>query len=394
LAGIVANSWDVVVLRSQDRGWRHPAELERLINIASASNVRIEAVHGGEIDLRTRQGRMMARMKTAFSIDEIDATRERVTDWHADRVKQGLPGPGYAGYGFKADKVTIDPKQAAIIREAADRVLNDESVASIVRDLTKRRVGPPRQGGKWYPSTLAKCLKSPRIAGLRSHRGEVVGKGTWDPILDETTWRRVCRKLTNPARRTVKTTSYNKQQLLTGIVMCGACSDKTLNSTHAKDRRKYYCRWCHGIMIDAEHLEDFMGRAVTAAMDPKQIQRRRRALADKTAPGLLGEIEQLEAELEELAHQRGAGELTAAEHGIISEGIRNRLATARRRYNDNVDTGYSVAVFDRWAGTWNGLYEDDQRKIIGLIFESVVIGPARRGINRFDPDRVQLTFRV
>lgn len=40
-------------------------------------------------------------------------------------------------------------------------------------------------------ATIKRMLTNPTIAGLRVHRGEIVGRGNWEPILDEVTWRQV-----------------------------------------------------------------------------------------------------------------------------------------------------------------------------------------------------------
>ena len=42
------------------------------------------------------------------------------------------------------------------------------------------------------PTSVADFLTAPMIAGLRVHHGEIVGKGTWEPILDEPKWRALC----------------------------------------------------------------------------------------------------------------------------------------------------------------------------------------------------------
>jgi hypothetical protein len=58
-------------------------------------------------------------------------------------------------------------------------------------DFNRRGIKPA--GGKkngeskidnWQGSTLRRVLISPRIAGLREHNGEVVGKAVWPAIID------------------------------------------------------------------------------------------------------------------------------------------------------------------------------------------------------------------
>ena len=43
-------------------------------------------------------------------------------------------------------------------------------------------------------------LRKPRNAGLRAHNGEIVGKGTWPALVDESTWRAAQAVLNAPGR--------------------------------------------------------------------------------------------------------------------------------------------------------------------------------------------------
>ncbi len=60
------------------------------------------------------------------------------------------------------------------------------SLRSIAFDFNKRGIKPAggKKNGeskidKWQGSTLRRVLLSPRIASLREHNGEVVGKAVW-----------------------------------------------------------------------------------------------------------------------------------------------------------------------------------------------------------------------
>lgn len=51
-------------------------------------------------------------------------------------------------------------------------------------------------GGPWRTPTLAGLLASPRNAGLRQHRGQVIGDAIWEPIVSaETRERLLARQL-------------------------------------------------------------------------------------------------------------------------------------------------------------------------------------------------------
>jgi site-specific DNA recombinase len=65
-------------------------------------------------------------------------------------------------------------------------VLRGESLRSIVMDWNERGVKTVGSG-KWQGSMIRRVLMSPRIAGLKEHRGEIVGEATWPAIIDRAT---------------------------------------------------------------------------------------------------------------------------------------------------------------------------------------------------------------
>jgi hypothetical protein len=49
-----------------------------------------------------------------------------------------------------------------------------------VKDAVERNA---RAGKTWQGSMIRRVLMSPRIAGLKEHRGEIVGEATWPAII-------------------------------------------------------------------------------------------------------------------------------------------------------------------------------------------------------------------
>src|SRR6185312_12790272 len=68
---------DVLVCWHVDRLYRSMKDLERLIEIAEAQGVQIKAVQGGELDLSTSAGRMVARILGSVSRQESEHKGER-----------------------------------------------------------------------------------------------------------------------------------------------------------------------------------------------------------------------------------------------------------------------------------------------------------------------------
>jgi hypothetical protein len=95
-------------------------------------------------------------------------------------------------------------------------------------DFNKRAIKPAgrtkngeSKSNKWQGSTLRRVLISPRIAGLREHNGEVVGKAVWPAIIDGATHDRLVGLLKDPGRRPL---NYGRSRVhpLAGLVYCGS----------------------------------------------------------------------------------------------------------------------------------------------------------------------------
>lgn len=403
MAGIASNAWDVLVLRSLDRWVRRPDELERIIETVEKSKVKVEAIHG-EIDLRTRNGRLQARVVTAVAMSEVEATIERVTDWHADRTARGLPH-GRPGYGYRRDpgshEQTIDDGEAALIREAADRLLRGEPLAAIARDFDARGIPAPG-AGRWTPQLVRRTLAAPRLAGLRVHKGKIAGPGTWPPILDRATWDRVARLLANPARNAVPIAGGRAPKLLTGIASCVTCStpDRPFTLNHRINRtRRYFCRSCF-MSVVAEPLEELVEAMLFDAVDRPALARTLRRQADGVDfAAVAAEIVQLEQELVELAVERGDGRITPLEWKAVRDGLDRRLTDLRALLASD-DTTSTLTPYAGKPGAlraaWEGELADDlpaRRRILTAVFETIEISPGRVGPRVFDPDRVNPVWR-
>src|SRR5207245_10575843 len=128
----------------------------------------------GDVDLGSEDGQLLARVKGAIDFAEVAKIRRRVKRKMLERAEQGLPQSGYAGFGYEADKVTVNPAEAALVNDAVARVLAGESLASIAADWNGRKV-TTRQGGRWRGADVGRMLKNPRLAASRLHQGRGVG---------------------------------------------------------------------------------------------------------------------------------------------------------------------------------------------------------------------------
>jgi hypothetical protein len=59
----------------------------------------------------------------------------------------------------------------------------------------------PLPKNAWSRTSIRTILLNPRIAGLSAFHEEIVGTGTWEPLVGEETWRAVPALLEDPSRK-------------------------------------------------------------------------------------------------------------------------------------------------------------------------------------------------
>src|ERR1700686_2620459 len=123
-----------VMIWRLDRLHRQPCELEEFIVLCDKHQVALATVTG-DVNLATSQGRLLARAWGAFAAHECDVRIERQERANLERARSGIMGGRYRTYGYKDDGRTVMAAEAAVIKEAAVRILSGASLRSICADL-------------------------------------------------------------------------------------------------------------------------------------------------------------------------------------------------------------------------------------------------------------------
>lgn len=336
-------------------------------------------------------------IRAAMDREEAKKLSDRML---AIRAREAAAGkPQYGGgrpFGFDADHRTVRPSEAALIREAATRVIQGERPWAICQDWNTRGL-VTTSGGHWSDRTLRSILVRPRVAGLREHRGEVVGEGGWAPIIDRTTWERITavlvRRPVRPAPRTFA---------LVGFAYCGVCG-RRMKSASAVSKRRYVCQkneageGCGSISIKAEWLEaDVFEVVAGTVLDPEALTRLVAAAPGDDGPDLHAESAGIEAQREKLLDaymdglipkdafgRRGAqldAELAALYTKMAARGGREALVGLPR-------------TLEGLTEAWGCRGIDWQRAVIEAVMERVTITAGRQGSRVFDQGRLAYTLR-
>ena len=393
---------DGVIVYHQDRLTRRPIELEQFVEVIEAARVEhVRFVAGGAVDALNGDGLTMARVMGAFAADESRAKSRRIKRKLDEVAASGRPhGGSRRPFGFEDDRETHRPDEADVIRTLTARFLAGESLRSLA--LWMESEGVTTVFDKpWRTSTIRDMLVSPRIAGLRQHRGEVIGAASWEPIISERDRDRVLAMF---EQKKVSGRRTPRNYLLTGLLRCGRCGH-TLYSSRRVNSRRYVCkggpdhRGCGRLTVVADPLEQLVAAALLYRLDTPELADviAGRAAQDEQAAALADSIGQDNAQLEELAAAYAAKQFTMREWMAARNPIQERIRSASRRHDRIVGTD-SLAGFvgngDALRTQWADLNLTRQHAIVRAVLDHVVIAPTEVRGGVFNPDRVDLVWRV
>ena len=395
-AGVV----EAVVVYHADRLDRHPRELEEFIDLCQRRGTRLATV-SGEVDLATHDGQLIARIHGAVARKESDDKSRRIQRKHQELALAGrLSGGGTRPFGFEANRREIRPAEAAIIRECTARVLAGDSLRSLCSDLNTRRVETVT-GKEWSSQTLRRLLMSARISGQREHKGEIVAKSEWPAIITPAETQRIRAKLGDPDRRTNRSA---RRYLLARLLRCAHCGTQLYSRPRVDGSRRYVCAsgpgfgGCGKVTIVADALEQFVVEAVLHRLDSPELPGAMNgAGSDPEGAEWQAEIERAQAQLDELAQLWAEQAISRSEWLKARAPIEKRLTIAKKRLAALDRTSALAPHIGDGAGLrlrWREMSLTRQQQIVAALLDHVVVGPARRGFNRFDSSRLRPVWRA
>ncbi|UXA19818.1 recombinase family protein [Mycobacterium sp. SMC-4] len=407
LADVAAGRVGAVLAWHTDRLHRSPVELERYIDVCEGRRVPTHTVQAGPIDLATPSGRMVARQLGAVARYESEVKTERLRSTMRQQAALGKYHGGSRPFGYEKDGVTVVPEEAAEIAKAASAVAGGESLRSVVRDLNVRGV-PTATGkvGKWTSQQLRELLLRPRIAGLSSHNGEVVGAAQWPAIIDEPLWRAVVAVLSNPARQTNVGRAGTAKWLGSGLYVCGVCDERQMRVSLGKsgaDSRIPMYRCNNRDAVPGRHvtrnavaLDTFVEELVIERLSrPGEVERLTRRDDTVDTSKLRAEHVEIAERKDELAALFGDGTIDAGQFATASK----RLSAREDEITDALASAGWRSPLAPLAGgdvreLWAGLTLGAKRAILSTVVDIVVLPSKRQPKGCIDPNAVGVRWRI
>lgn len=398
LTDIEAGARDAVLVVDTDRLTRTPAELEGFIDIADRNRVALANV-SGDLDLSTSDGRFRARIMGAVARQESEKKSERLRREREQAAQQGRAHGGRRPFGFERGGMQVRDAEAEIVRELVDRFLAGEGLRALAADLNERGVATV-YGKSWRVTTLRTLLAAPRLAGLRTHKGEVVGEAKWPAIISREEHEQLRSALGDPRRAQ---RGRPPKSLLTSLVVCGSCGERMATSQRRGRERRYVCHPAEGtpacgrVGVHADHLEREVAEQVFAVLSGPGLAE---ALAARDEPNsdAAEELQAAEERMAELARDFAADRIGRGEWLAARETAELRAAEARRTLERDTSTSVLASLpagEDALREQWAAGDVEWRRTVLAAVVHRVVVHPVGiRGRRVFSPDRVEIVWRA
>lgn len=431
---------DVLAIWESSRGSRRVGEWVDLIDLCKEREVRIwVTTHGRLYDPANARDRRTLLEDAVDAEYESDKTSERIRRNVRAAAEAGRPhGKNVYGYQRVYDvktrellRVDEHPEQAAIVREAARRVLAGESFYAIAKDFNLRVI-PPRRPTRvehrknygWTPPAVKQMLTMPAYAGKRQHQGKIVSEALWPALIEPEAWQKLQSVISPQDRK--RANDWPAKHLLSGIALCGVCGapmrlgkqnagTKKVDPSGASIPRDVYGAYvCSGIpgrpgpdgrkgfhvAMRQEHLEQIVTEVLLARLERPDFLATigdRGDAANSERDALLAEIAGYQAYLDKVREEAAAllrFDILLDQEARIEPKI--RAAQAKLEKLSEIDP-FVLALLSGGAirMEWSSLKLAEQRRMVRAVMAPRVnrIGKGWRGRKGLNFERVEPGWR-
>jgi len=395
LGDLDAGSANAVLAWHTDRLHRSPRELEDYVALCERKNVITQTVKAGELDLATPSGRAVARTLGAWARFESEHKSDRIKRAHQQAAADGRWRGGARPFGYQADAVTLHPVEAPAIQSAYKELLAGASMRSIFRGWND--AGLTSVSGKpWAHATFRQMMLRPRNYGASVYRGEVLGVGAWQPLVDEATWRGAHALITDHSRAGG---SNRARWLLSGIALCGVCGNTvkigTGGSRNGDTWKVYRCKGGEHLGRRADYCDELVSGVISARLSAPDAEDLLVDDTDTDAEAGMLQAAALRARIEEAVGLFGEGVLSAAQLRTTKRQLEEQLADAEQTLaSRNRHALFGAVVGVKAPQRWKALDIDRQRAIVAEMLTITLLPVPPQMQRRFHPETVQLEWKA
>lgn len=374
---------DGVLVWKLDRLVRRPAEFERFWSACEEGGVFLASVTE-PVDSSSEIGLAIVRVLVTFAGLESSSTSLRITARLKEKAAAGEPPSGPRPFGLTKGWDEVVPEEAALIREAVRRVLAGEGYRHIAEDWNGRGLVGTRDGA-WTSTQVRKLLRSPRLCGDRTWKGDVVAEACFPAILDRLTFDRLQLVM---AQRAHGPSPILRQYLLSGLLACGVCA-KNLHGRRSANLA-YTCTNCGSVCISANSTEALVTRLLF-----ERLAERRRRPRYRTRQAAVTVVRQHADRLSRLNNDYYIGGFLSRDEFLAGRAAIGAATTAARPSEPELVADGLPASFriTNAEVSWSVLTLQQKRAVIAAELDHAVVAKATSSSSRYDPSRVRCQWR-
>ncbi len=399
---------NVIVALKLDRLTRSVYDIEKLMKFVNDYECDIDCM-ADESNTTTSNGRMVMRIMTSVSQNEIEKCSERTKFGMVGAIKNGHI-PNRTGLGFKREnkKLVPDPLTKDIIVRIFDLYLEGKSHQAIANIYNKEKVLGKTN---WYDSTIQKILsnelyKGDYVNGKRT-KHPTYYENVIEPIVSKEKWESCQYQKLRNARHYERTAAY----LFTNKLKCSKCGNflggHATTKTNGKKYYYYKCNTCKTyfneidiekelkvFMLELAKQDDLINNYYTPFIKSK--------LEDKTED-YKKEIKELDKQLDRIktAYIKGVVKLEDFDKEIEHIGYQKSDLEKRQKEQKQYDN-LSFTLNDLLIiqdmqeiefytnpdvlNNWSNKSKEDKQKIIGKYIDNITI---EKKNNKFEISKIE-----
>lgn len=379
---------DTIIVWHPDRFYRTIKDLGRILDVAKATGLSIVSVQAGLVDLSTPAGRLQAGILAAVAAHEGEHRTARQKTAYRARAENGEWKFVHRPFGYERvnGEVVQVPGEAEIVEDLLHQYWEGRrSRHATVKWLNDSGYTTPA-GKRWTVPTVRDLLENPRYAGINYYLGQEIGRGAWEPIVDEVTWRRWQNAA---ATRKRANTFTGAKYLLTGIATCAVCGGPIYVKT-LKQWRSYYCAERGCVQRSLPKVDDLVERVVIGWLATPEG----RATVTPPAPDLEPlhlERSDLQDRLDSLASLVADGTLTPTAVREVAAPLRKNLNRLDEQIAEATELAPINVAPDDIVAAWANLTLDEKRSLLRRTLTVQI--DTQGNTNRFDPSAIHIGFK-
>lgn len=399
---------NVIVALKLDRLTRSVYDIEKLMKFVNDYECDIDCM-ADESNTTTSNGRMVMRIMTSVSQNEIEKCSERTKFGMAGAIKNGHI-PNRTGLGFKREnkKLVPDPLTKDIIVRIFDLYLEGKSHQAIANIYNKEKVLGKTN---WYDSTIQKILsnelyKGDYVNGKRT-KHPTYYENVIEPIVSKEKWESCQYQKLRNARHYERTATY----LFTNKLKCSKCGNflggHATTKTNGKKYYYYKCNTCKtyfneidiekelkAFMLELAKQDDLINNYYTPFIKSK--------LGDKTED-YKKEIKDLDKQLDRIktAYIKGVVKLEdfdkEIKHIEYQKSDLEKRQKGQKQYEDLSFTLNDLLIIQDIQeiefytnpdvlNNWSNKSKEDKQKIIGKYIDNITI---EKKNNKFEISNIE-----